>query len=347
MKTTSPSEEQLLEVRDVSQYFAAPSSGLLRRRRMVSAVDHVSFHIHRGETFGLVGESGCGKSTLGRAILQLPRPTSGRVIFKGATVTDLKGAALQRVRRSMQMVFQDSYASLNPRMTVGDNIAEPLVIHDYPLAKRRERIGELLGLVGLPPKAAARYPHEFSGGQRQRINIARALSLHPELVICDEPISAVDVSIQAQIINLLQELQVKLGLTYMFISHDLAVVRHICHRVAVMYLGHIVEIAPRDSLFDTPKHPYTRALLSAIPIPDPRIEAAREQQRIVLSGEVPSLSARPAGCCFSARCPALGDVRRRFGINCATTAPVLAATRASDEHRVACHLYAPSRPQGR
>jgi oligopeptide transport system ATP-binding protein len=273
-----------------------------RKARKVKAVDGISFDIVKGETLGLVGESGCGKSTTGRVILRLYRPTAGSVIFEGEDLVKLEGEPLRKMRRRMQMIFQDPYASLNPRMKVGDIIGEPLILYDIMNGKtRRERVQELLQTVGLNPRFVSRYPHEFSGGQRQRIGIARALAVQPDFIVCDEPISALDVSIRAQVINLLEDLQHRFNLTYLFIAHDLSVVRHISDRVAVMYLGKIVELTGRQELYENPLHPYTQALLSAVSIPDPVIE--RRRQRIILKGDIPSPVNPPAGCHFNTRCP--------------------------------------------
>jgi oligopeptide transport system ATP-binding protein len=293
----------LLEVKNLKMYFPV-TSGILFQRKIadVKAVDDISFFIRRGETLGLVGESGCGKSTTGRAILQLYRPTSGEVLFGGRDLCSVKGNELRLARRRMQMIFQDPYASLNPRMSIGSIVGEPLVIHNLGRGKaRRERVQELMRTVGLNPYYVNRYPHEFSGGQRQRIGVARALAVEPDFIVCDEPVSALDVSIQAQIINLLEDLQEKFGLTYLFIAHDLSVVRHISDRVAVMYLGKLMELAGRVDLYENPLHPYTKALLSAVPIPDPAVEAQRE--RIILTGDVPSPLFPPSGCVFHTRCP--------------------------------------------
>ena len=300
---TESNHDYLLEIQDLKMYFPI-TKGILFQRHVadVKAVDGVNFFIRKGETLGLVGESGCGKSTTGRAILQLHRPTEGHVYFDGQDLTTLKGGNLRRMRRRMQMIFQDPYASLNPRMSVGNIIGEPLEVHKLARGKElRERVQELLRVVGLNPYFISRYPYEFSGGQRQRIGVARALAVNPEFIVCDEPISALDVSIQAQVINLLENLQAQFNLTYLFIAHDLSVVRHISDRVAVMYLGKIVEIAPRDTIYENPLHPYTQALLSAVPIPDPVIEASR--QRVILEGDVPSPVNPPPGCHFHTRCP--------------------------------------------
>jgi len=318
----------LVEVTDLKKYFPIKSGILIQREvAAVKAVDGVSFKIYEGETLGLVGESGCGKSTTGRTILQLYRPTSGSVKFEGQEITDLKGNALRRMRRKMQMVFQDPYASLNPRMSVGRIVAEPLVVHNIGTKKEREeRVAELLELVGLNPYFVRRYPHEFSGGQRQRIGLARSLALNPKFIVADEPISALDVSIQAQVVNLLEKLQNELGLTYLFIAHDLSMVRHLCDRVAVMYLGKVVEIAESEELYTNPLHPYTQALLSAVPVPDPVVEEKR--QRIILKGDVPSPINPPKGCNFNTRCPVSVDV-------CFDQDPEL--VEVMPEHWVACH----------
>ena len=320
----------LVDVRGLKKYFSVTKGVIFQTKAgEIKAVDGVSFQIMKGETLGLVGESGCGKTTIGRCILQLYKPTDGQVIFEGQDLTTLKGNEMRPLRRRLQVIFQDPYSSLNPRMTVGNVVEEPLVIHKMGNRKeRRERVRELFQVVGLNPYMVDRYPHEFSGGQRQRIGIARALVVTPSFIVCDEPISALDVSIQAQVINLLQELQVQFNLTYLFIAHDLSVVRHISDRVAVMYLGKIVEITDRDRLYQTPLHPYTKALLSAVPIPDPAVEAKRE--RIILTGDVPSPLNPPSGCSFHPRCPFAMDV-------CKEVTPQLKDT--GDGHTVACHLY--------
>ena len=302
MVQNQSTDEVLLEVRNLKKYFPIRRGVFQRKVGDVKAVDGVSFRIKRGETLGLVGESGCGKSTTGKAILQLERPTAGEVWLEGLDITKVKGEQLRLMRKRMQIIFQDPFASLNPRMTVGDIVGEPIEVHGSARGKEKEtRVKELLKLVGLNPSFTTRYPHEFSGGQRQRIGIARALALNPAFIVCDEPIAALDVSIQAQVVNLLEELQQRFNLTYLFIAHDLSMVRHISDRVAVMYLGRIVEIADWRMIYEDPKHPYSVALLSAIPIPDPVIEAKRK--RIILEGDVPSAANPPVGCNFNTRCP--------------------------------------------
>jgi oligopeptide transport system ATP-binding protein len=321
--------EVLLEVQDLVKHFHVGGGMLAKPGGVVRAVDGVSFTIRRGETLGLVGESGCGKTTTGRCVLMLERPTSGRILFEGVDIAAVDGDVLRGVRRHVQVIFQDPYSSLNPRMTVGDILAEPLKVHRIvPEARARaERVRELLVQVGLLPQHARRYPHQLSGGQRQRVGIARALAMQPSLIICDEPVSALDVSIQAQIVNLLEDLQARYGLTYLFIAHDLSVVRHISDRVVVMYLGKVVEIADRNALYTEPLHPYTQALLSAVPIPDPKLDAKRE--RLVLRGEIPSPLNPPSGCVFHPRC-AVAVAR------CAAEVPALREIRPG--HCAACHL---------
>jgi oligopeptide transport system ATP-binding protein len=302
----APNEDPLVRVEGLKKHFPITGGIWGKPIGAVKAVDGVSFNVGRGETLGLVGESGCGKSTTGRTILQLQKPTAGHVFFEGVDLTALGAEELRKLRPKMQMIFQDPYASLNPRHTVAKIVGEPLVIHgEASGGELRARVEHLLELVGLKAVHLRRFPHEFSGGQRQRIGIARALALNPSFVVCDEPISALDVSIQAQVINLLQDLQEQLGLTYLFIAHDLSMVRHISHRVAVMYLGKVAELADRRTLFDEPLHPYTQSLISAVPVPSPKVE--RTRRRIILKGDVPSPAAPPPGCVFSTRCPVAAE----------------------------------------
>ena len=317
----------LVKVDNLKKYFPITRGVFQRHVGDIKAVDGVSFFVRRSETLGLVGESGCGKTTTGRTVLQLYRPTDGEVYFEGQDLGTMKGEQLRRMRRQMQMIFQDPYASLNPRMTIGSIIGEPLEVHNIAKGKeKRERVQELLRLVGLNPYFVNRYPHEFSGGQRQRVGVARALALNPSFIVCDEPVSSVDVSIQAQIVNLLEDLQAQFGMAYLFIAHDLSMVRHISNRIAVMYLGKIVELTGRAELYETPLHPYTQALLSAVPIPDPVVEERR--QRIILEGDVPSPANPPPGCNFNTRCPVVMDV-------CREEDPEF--REATSEHWVACH----------
>ncbi|RPI83183.1 MAG: dipeptide ABC transporter ATP-binding protein [Chloroflexi bacterium] len=318
----------ILKVEKLKKYFPIRRGVFRRVVGQVKAVDDVSFQVYRGETLGLVGESGCGKTTIGRTISRLYDATEGRILFNDTDLTQLKGPSLRLMRRNIQMVFQDPYASLNPRMNIYQIISEPLIIFNtVPRANRKERVAELMQLVGLNPSVMGRFPHEFSGGQRQRIGLARSLALNPDLIVCDEPISALDVSIQAQVVNLLEELQEKLNLTYIFIAHDLSMVRHISKRVAVMYLGKIMELTDNVSLYECPLHPYTQALLSAIPVPDPVIEEKR--QRIILEGDLPSPAHPPVGCNFNTRCHKVQDI-------CHKVDPEFKEVRPG--HFVACHL---------
>jgi len=324
-------QDVILSVKNLKMYFPIRRGVFQRHVGDVKAVDDVSFDVYRGETLGLVGESGCGKTSAGRAIIRIYDPTAGVVSFNDQNLAEVKGPALRKMRRSMQMIFQDPYASLNPRMSVRAIVGEPLQVHQVVTKNDRdERVAELLQLVGLNPAMMNRYPHEFSGGQRQRIGLARSMALNPELIICDEPISALDVSIQAQVVNLLEELQQRLGLTYIFIAHDLSMVHHISNRVAVMYLGKIVELTDRDSLYANPLHPYTQALLSAVPVPDPFIEETRE--RILLEGDLPSPANPPKGCNFNTRCPRAIDT-------CFEVDPEY--VEITPGHFAACHLVTP------
>ncbi|OCL27557.1 peptide ABC transporter substrate-binding protein [Orenia metallireducens] len=318
--------DTILEVKNLKKHFPIKGGIFGKVVNSVKAVDGLNFEVKRGETLGLVGESGCGKSTTGRLLLRLLEATEGEVIFEGQNILDLDKKEMRDLRREMQMIFQDPYASLNPRMTVGEIIAEPMKIHGIGTPKDREKkVKDLLDRVGLQPNYAKRYPHEFSGGQRQRVGIARALAVDPKIIVCDEPVSALDVSVQAQVVNLMQDLQEELGLTYIFIAHDLSVVRHISDRVAVMYLGRMVELADKDELYNNPKHPYTKALLSAIPIPDPE----KTREKIILEGDVPSPINPPSGCSFHTRCPFAKD-------RCKTEVPKF--EEKVDGHFTACHL---------
>lgn len=327
---TTTQSDVLMEVRNLKKHFPIAGGGIISRTvGHVKAVDGVSFQIRRGETMGLVGESGCGKTTMGKVILRLQEPTDGQVIFEGKNVYDLNREEMRKLRREMQIIFQDPYASLNPRMTVGEIIGEPLEIHGVARgAEKTKRVQQLLDVVGLASFHARRYPHEFSGGQRQRIGIARALALNPKLIVCDEPVSALDVSIQSQVLNLLEDLQKEFGLTYLFIAHGLSVVKHVSDRVGVMYLGKMMEISPAAELYANPLHPYTEALMSAIPIPDPTIR----RERIVLEGDVPSPVNPPKGCRFHTRCRYAAQV----GEKCKTEEPQL--VNVGGDHWVACHL---------
>ncbi|PZF83508.1 peptide ABC transporter ATP-binding protein [Jiangella anatolica] len=328
-----PSSEVVLEVDNLVKHFPLTTGVVIKRQvGAVQAVDGVSLQLHKGETLGIVGESGSGKSTLAKLLMRLEEPTSGQTYFHGQNIYDLQGRALRELRRNIQIVFQDPYSSLNPRMTVGDIVGEPFDIHPEvaPRGQRRKRVQELLDVVGLNPEHINRYPHQFSGGQRQRIGIARGLALRPEIIICDEPVSALDVSVQAQVINLLEKLQDEFGLSYIFIAHDLSVVRHIADRVAVMYLGRIVETGSDTQIYEKPTHPYTQALLSAVPVPDPSVRGQRQQ--IILSGDVPSPANPPSGCRFRTRCWKATD-------KCAQEDPALTIRPGSD-HESACHYAA-------
>ncbi|MFE7934195.1 ABC transporter ATP-binding protein [Streptomyces sp. NPDC057456] len=334
---------ELLQVRDLVKYYPLTRGGLLRKRiGAVRAVDGVSFDLRRGETLGIVGESGCGKSTVAKLLMRLEQPTAGQVLYKGEDIARLSGKALKAVRRNIQMVFQDPYTSLDPRMTVGDIIGEPYEIHPEvaPKGDRRRKVRELLDVVGLNPEYVNRYPHQFSGGQRQRIGIARGLALNPEIIVCDEPVSALDVSVQAQVVNLMARLQAEFGLSYVFIAHDLSVVRHISDHVGVMYLGRMVETGDVTQIYEHPTHPYTQALLSAVPVPDP--EAGRRRERIILTGDVPSPADPPSGCHFRTRCWKAED-------RCAAEVPLLAVpdrfgtAAGPTAHPSACHFAAERR----
>ncbi|MCR8965135.1 dipeptide ABC transporter ATP-binding protein [Brevibacillus halotolerans] len=319
--------EDLLVVNRLKKYYPITGGVFAREIGAVKAVDDVSFRVKRGETLGLVGESGCGKSTTGRSILRLIEPTSGEVLFEGKNVARMKREEVREIRKDMQIIFQDPFASLNPRHTVGKILEEPLIVHRINSSKERsKRVHELLEVVGLSSYHAGRYPHQFSGGQRQRIGIARALILNPKLIVADEPVSALDVSVQSQVLNLMQDLQKEFNLTYLFIAHDLSVVRHISDRVGVMYLGRIAELADKDELYTNPLHPYTKALLSAVPVADPD----KKQERIILQGDLPSPANPPSGCTFHTRCPHVMDV-------CREKRPEMLASR--ENHLVACHLY--------
>jgi oligopeptide/dipeptide ABC transporter ATP-binding protein len=335
MDRDSNNSAALLEIRDLKKYFPVRSGILRRVQNQVKAVDGISFSVASGRTFGLVGESGCGKSTLGRAILRLHEPTSGSIFLDGQEITWLSRHEMFSHRREMQIIFQDPFASLSPRRTIGQTIREPLDVHSVGRrAEREQRVEELLDVVGMSPKVRDRYPHEFSGGQRQRIGIARALALNPKFIVADEPVSALDVSVQSQVLNLIADLQKEYGIAFLFISHDLAVVQHVSDEIGVMYLGKLVEVATATDLYREPRHPYTKALLSAIPIPDPK----SRKQRIVLTGDIPSPMNPPAGCPFHTRCPDAKPV-------CSSVAPPTVNLGSGDSpHRVTCHLYAADDP---
>lgn len=323
-------QEPILSVRDLKVYFPIISGGLIRRTVPLKAVDEVSFDLYPGETLGVVGESGCGKSTLGRGILQLLEPTGGSVIWLGTHIEGLSAPEMKKYRKELQIIFQDPLASLNPRMTIGDIIAEPLTVHQPELSSEacKQKVREIMEQVGLLPLMINRYPHEFSGGQCQRIGVARAMILKPRLIVCDEPVSALDVSIQAQIINLIKDLQDTFGLSLIFISHDLSIVRHISHRIMVLYLGNMMEMSDKDNLYENPRHPYTKALISAVPLPDPELE--KKKHRLVLEGDLPSPLTPPSGCVFRTRCPLAQDI-------CAREKPEM--TDVNGSHQVACHFW--------
>ncbi|MCD8509404.1 MAG: dipeptide ABC transporter ATP-binding protein [Bacillus sp. (in: Bacteria)] len=327
----SNAKQPLLEVKGLKKYFDITGGILSRKVGEVKAVDDVSFAVYEGEVLGIVGESGCGKSTTGKTLLRLIEPTEGQVIFDGEDITNLDTEGMRKKRRDMQIIFQDPYASLNPRHKVEKILSEPLIVHGIGTKEeRKEKVKKILEVVGLPGEHASRYPHQFSGGQRQRIGIARALIVNPKLIVCDEPVSALDVSIQSQILNLMEDLQEEFGLTYVFIAHDLSVVKHISDRVGVMYLGRMVELTDNEKLYDNPLHPYTKSLLSAVPDPDPDFK----RERVILQGDVPSPSNPPSGCAFHTRCPDCMDI-------CKTVRPEF--QEVSDNHFVACHLYEDSR----
>ncbi|MGL4392216.1 MAG: ABC transporter ATP-binding protein [Fusobacteriaceae bacterium] len=327
--TKENNRENFIVIKDLCKHFDQKKKLFSKEKRILKAVDGVSLEIKKGETLGLVGESGCGKTTLGRTLIKLYEPTSGEIIYNGQSLTHLSFKEMLPFRKKIQMIFQDPYASLNPRQTIGDIVGEPMRIHElYHESEIPNKVLEILELVGLDSSHMSRYPHEFSGGQRQRVGIARALAVNPEFIVCDEPISALDVSIQAQIVNMLEELQEKLGLTYLFIAHDLSMVRHISNRVGIMYLGRLVELSTSDEIYNNPLHPYTKALLSAIPIPDP--DMSEKRKRIILEGDIPTPINPPPGCRFKSRCPYAMDV-------CQSIDPEL--KEISSGHKVACHLY--------
>jgi oligopeptide transport system ATP-binding protein len=328
--TPVPSMDPILQVRGLKVYFPIHQGGLFKKALPLKAVDGIDFDLYSGETLGVVGESGCGKSTLGRGVLQLLEPTAGEVIWQGNHIEGLPSHAMKNYRKQLQIIFQDPLASLNPRMTIGDIIAEPLTVHAPELSagQRKKKVEEIMAHVGLLPLMINRYPHEFSGGQCQRIGVARAMILRPSLIVCDEPVSALDVSIQAQIINLIKDLQEQFDLSLIFISHDLSIVRHISHRILVLYLGNTMEMADKETLYKNPRHPYTQALISAVPIPDP--EKERNKQRVVLEGDLPSPLNPPSGCVFRTRCPIAQDI-------CIKEKPEV--TRVEENHQVACHFW--------